>query len=152
MHRFAAWRCQQPQRVIPAVAQEDIDVSSIFLCQHAIGQMLHQTEHRRLDSDVIAAEAHGLGGTDFQKARLKMSQIAQPVARRIRVGRDGKRRRVGHAGDEMIDAVKACQTLGRQIIGKGAVDPLHPRQVGNRLARCVAAHQRYRRVDAVDRT
>ena len=58
------------------VAQEDIDVGSIFLCQHAVGQMLHQTEHRRLDSDVIAAEAHGFGGADLEEAGLEVGEIA----------------------------------------------------------------------------
>ena len=109
--------------MIPTVAQEDIDIGGIFLTQYTVGQMLHQADHRGFDANMVAAEAHGLGGGDLQKARLIGHQRAQWIARCVRVRRHRQHRWIGHAGNKMVYAEQPGEALGGQVIGKGAVYP-----------------------------
>jgi hypothetical protein len=96
--------CEEFQRVVPAFAEEEVDVGDVVLHQHTVAQVLPAGEGGVAQAQVIAAQAQQLGGDVLADVDLLVYGPLQRAVAGVGVGCEEQGGRVGHAGDEVVQA------------------------------------------------
>ncbi|MNE95153.1 hypothetical protein D3C80_1932030 [compost metagenome] len=108
---------------MPALAQEDVDIGGIVLCQQVVAEVPQASEGGIADAQVIPAQAQQADCEPLAQPHLLIQGTFEQAVLNIGIRREEQSSRIGHARNEVVYAIQPSQALGRQVIDKGAVDP-----------------------------